>query len=91
EYNELFQPDTLLGTPLLQELEGIDLGDPFLNFSGLIHLEEPWVVDKPTQQGIKAYISIFWCTEELFQSAKETGHMMNWVVQYHRNVNNLCE
>ncbi|KAH9816559.1 hypothetical protein DFH28DRAFT_1081845 [Melampsora americana] len=56
KYNERFTPGTLLATALLQEVEGMDLGDTFLNFGGLIHSNEPWAVDDATQEGIQAYI-----------------------------------
>ncbi|KAH9822566.1 hypothetical protein DFH28DRAFT_1181288 [Melampsora americana] len=88
-YNEQFAPLTLLATPSLQEVEAMDLSHTFLNFGGLIHSDEPWAVDVPTQQGIEAYISICRCTEELWRIAKEARQMMNWAVQYQGKIDRL--
>ncbi|KAH9810876.1 hypothetical protein DFH28DRAFT_1085386 [Melampsora americana] len=88
-YNEQFAPLTLLATPSLQEVEAMDLSHTFLNFGGLIHSDEPWAVDVPTQQGIEAYISICCCTEELRRIAKEARQMMNWAVQYQGKIDRL--
>ncbi|KAH9809932.1 hypothetical protein DFH28DRAFT_903918, partial [Melampsora americana] len=65
EYNDHFTPGTLLATSSLQEVEGMELGDPFLNFEGLIYYNEPWAVDNSTQEVIQAYIDVCQCTEEL--------------------------
>jgi hypothetical protein len=89
EYNDRFTPGTLLATPSLQEVEGMELGDPFLNFGGLIHSNEPWAVDDATQEGIQAYIDVCRCTEELRRIAKEARQMMNWALGFQKKIDIL--
>lgn len=89
EYNSKFEPEPLVATPTLQEVEAMDISHPFLNFGSLIHSDEPWAVDEPTQTGIEAYITVSRCKEELRRVAKETRQMLNWAIDFQEKIDVL--
>lgn len=90
-YNSEFEPNPDIPCPTLKEVEGMEIGHPFLDCGSLTHPLEPWAIDPKTQEGIQAVLTALRCDEELWRVRKEARQMVSWALHYQGKLDALAE
>ncbi|EGG02902.1 uncharacterized protein MELLADRAFT_90501 [Melampsora larici-populina 98AG31] len=76
KFNETYPSPNPLELKSFDDVKGLDISDDFWNFGELQHPQERWAVDQPTQVGIRAFLAIRSCDEELRRIAKEVTSLV---------------
>ncbi|EGG07699.1 uncharacterized protein MELLADRAFT_85566 [Melampsora larici-populina 98AG31] len=71
-------PDNPILCPPFEEMKRLSLQDGFWDIGQLTHPDQPWAVDKDTQEGIRAYLDKTHASDELHRISRECRHAINW-------------
>lgn len=91
DYNDTYDPDDPIECPTLEVVEKMDIEDAFWNFGNLTHPNEDWAVNKATQEGIRSYLKVRSCNEELRRIGCEVLHVIDWAVIMANKLESLAD
>lgn len=86
KYNNQFKPQHRLREPTFDEVQAMDILDPFWDEVALNHPDEPWSSCQHTKDGILAFRSQRSCQEELRRLGREVRQLMLWAIDYQARV-----
>lgn len=72
------------------ELAVLPLDDLFWNVGNLTHPNERWATDKVTQQGIKLFLTVRGCEEELRRISFEVRQMVLFSITMEKKLDHIC-
>lgn len=90
DFNSRFKPRPKLQCPNLDETAKLPITDPFWDFGALTHPEEPWAVDKNTQDGIQAYLEVTHGEDELRRISRELRQLVKWALATNNKMESLA-
>jgi len=80
-YNSTFSPEIELATPCFEEVQELEMDEPFWTIGSLDHPGEPWATNLNTQKGIQAYLHISHCHDEMTQISREARQAVKLAIQ----------
>ncbi|EGG09457.1 uncharacterized protein MELLADRAFT_61153 [Melampsora larici-populina 98AG31] len=86
KYNRQFRPTPRLKEPSFDEVDNMDVLDPFWDEAALKHLDEPWARCESTKAGIIAFQSKRSCEEELRRLGREARQLILWGIDHQARV-----
>lgn len=76
KYHQTFRNADRMPCPTLADVRSLNLEDNFWDIDELTHPAEPWAIDPDTKVGIRAFLTVRSCEEELRRIAREVRQMI---------------
>ncbi|EGF97141.1 uncharacterized protein MELLADRAFT_114562 [Melampsora larici-populina 98AG31] len=86
KYNQRYRRTPRLAEPSLDDVQAMDLLDPFWDEVALVHQDEPWASCQSTKDGIVAFRSKTAGEEELRRLGREVRQLIGWAVDWQRRI-----
>ncbi|KAH9808173.1 hypothetical protein DFH28DRAFT_936433 [Melampsora americana] len=81
KFNNDFPANNPIVCPPFEEMKRLSLQDGFWDIGQLTHPDQPWAVDKDTQEGIRAYLDKTHASDELNRISRECRQSINWALK----------
>lgn len=89
KFNNDFPDDDPILCPQFEDMKRLSLEDSFWDIGQLTHPDQPWAVDKDTQEGIRAYLDKTHAIDELNRVSRECRQSINWALKMQEKLSAL--